>query len=319
MYHIFPSTQPTQPQPTQPTPKLYLFDVDGTIVVSKSGRRWAATATDWVFRVSPHMFQELADDGWTVALISNQSTWKTSPDAKQKLESILTALQETNGWSPWCLVATASRKEKDTLYRKPGTALFDLLLEQTGLHATDIKVKVKVKVKMCGDAIGPDHPHPPFRWASSDFEFANAIGAEFVEPATVSPPVIDASLSIQKILLLVGNPGSGKSSFAREMVKQFPQFRHVEQDVLTTPARVRKAVVAELTAGHSVIVDATHASAKSKEPYTQLGYPVTIVWFVRDGRPWNALREKPVPEVAYAVYSKHFEEPVGPAVVRVVV
>jgi len=79
MYHIFQSTQ--QPPQSQ-TNKLYLFDVDGTLIVSKSGRRWASSATDWVFRVSPHMFQELADDGWTVVLITNQSTWKTSPDAK---------------------------------------------------------------------------------------------------------------------------------------------------------------------------------------------------------------------------------------------
>jgi hypothetical protein len=33
------------------------------------------------------------------------------------------------------------------------------------------------------------------------------------------------------------------------------------------------------------------------------------MWHVRDGRPFNALREKPVPEVAYAMYSKHFVDP----------
>jgi len=186
-----------------------------------------------------------------------------------------------------------------------------MFLKQTGLQASDINVK------MCGDAIGPDHPYPPFRWASSDFEFAKAIGAEFVEPPVYDAITATLGVPDKRIVLLVGNPGSGKSSFAREIAKQYPHVKHIEQDVLKTPAAVRKTVVAELTAGNSVIVDATHASAKSREPYTQLGHPVTVVWFVRDGRPWNALREKPVPEVAYAVYSKHFEEPVGPTVVRV--
>ncbi len=41
----------------------------------------------------------------------------------------------------------------------------------------------------------------------------------------------------------------------------------------------------------------------------ELGVAVRIAWHIRDGRPYNALRVKPVPEVAYSVYSKRFEDP----------
>jgi hypothetical protein len=42
----------------------------------------------------------------------------------------------------------------------------------------------------------------------------------------------------------------------------------------------------------------------------ELGVGVRIAWHIRDGRPYNALRtEKHVPEVAYAVYAKRFEDP----------
>ena len=54
-----------------------------------------------------------------------------------------------------------------------------------------------------------------------------------------------------------------------------------------------------------------------------MNIPVRILWFIRDGRPFNNLRgkmketntmyyhNKPVPEVAYNTYSKYFEEPIS--------
>jgi predicted kinase len=107
----------------------------------------------------------------------------------------------------------------------------------------------------------------------------------------------------------MGNPGSGKSSLARDLVTK--GYIHIEQDNMTSKAATKKAVVTALASGRSVVVDATHGSSTNREPYLSLGVPVRILWCIRDGRPFNALREKPVPEVAYAVYSKHFVRPEG--------
>ena len=306
--------------------RIFLLDIDGTLITSKSGRRWAADADDWIFLGDvPATLNRLRVEGWIVALVSNQSDWKTSPAATAKIASILAALETANGWAPTCLVATATRKEKDTVYRKPGRGLYDVLLSHLDLTAAGV-----AEVRMCGDAVGPADPFPPYRWADSDAAFATAIGATFVRPLDLFPsipPVTPASLpatatatataAAQELVLLVGNPGSGKSSTGRAFAAA--GYIHVEQDVVGTKAAVKRAVTAGLAAGKSVVVDATHGSQVNRDPYIALAaekrVPLRIVWHIRDGRSFNALREKPVPEVAYAVYSKHFVPPVGSPVV----
>ena len=203
------------------------------------------------------------------------------------------------------------------MYRKPARGLYDALLSHLDLTAADV-----AEVRMCGDAVGPADPFPPYRWADSDAAFATAIGATFVRPLDLFPPIPPvppsvAAAAAQELVLLVGNPGSGKSSTGRALAAA--GYIHVEQDVVGTKAAVKRAVVAALSAGKSVVVDATHGSQVNRDPYMALAaekrVPLRILWHVRDGRPFNALREKPVPEVAYAVYSKHFVEPTGERVV----
>ena len=295
-YELIPSTVETAA-----STKLFLIDIDGTLVTSTSGRRWASTATDWIF-LGPvaSKLEELRRDGWTVALITNQSDWKVSPDPAAKITSILAALQTANGWAPWTLVATATRKEKDTLYRKPGRGLYDLLLKTLNISPSEIR--------MCGDAVGAADPYPPYRWADSDAAFAATIGATFVRPLDLfsAGPTVTPSPK-QELILLMGNPGSGKSSAARKLAEN--GYIHIEQDTMKSKAATKAAVCSALKTGSSVVVDATHGSATNREPYAALGVPLRILWFIRDGRPFNALREKPVPEVAYAVYSKHFIPP----------
>jgi len=299
-YELIPSTAAAT---AATKTKLFLIDIDGTLVTSASGRRWASSATDWIF-LGPvaTKLDELHRDGWIIALITNQSDWKVSPDPAAKITSILAALQTANGWAPWTLVATATRKEKDTLYRKPGRGLYDLLLKTLNISPSEIR--------MCGDAVGPTDPYPPYRWADSDAAFATAIGATFVRPLELfSAATAVTPSATQELILLMGNPGSGKSSAARKLVES--GYIHIEQDTMKSKAATKAAVCSALKMGSSVVVDATHGSAANREPYIALGVPVRILWFIRDGRPFNALREKPVPEVAYAVYSKHYVPPTG--------
>jgi bifunctional polynucleotide phosphatase/kinase len=297
-FALFPSTSSVR------SSSISLFDIDGTLVVSKSGRRYASDANDWIFTsdaIVDHL-NELNATGRVVALVSNQSAW--GAPAQAKIESILAALLSLNRWVPWCLVATAPIKQKDTLYRKPGRGLFDKLVEQLGVTPTD--------VTMCGDAVGPADPNPAYRWASSDRDFATAIGATFQRPCDVFPPRPQPTPRTHKeLVLLVGNPGSGKSTTARALAAA--GYTHIEQDNLKNKNETLKHAVVALAKGESVVVDATHGSSSNRQPYidlaTKAGVAIRILWHSRDGRPYNALREKPVPEIAYAVYSKHFNDP----------
>jgi len=191
--------------------------------------------------------------------------------------------------------------KKDKVYRKPGRGLYDLLLKELG----PIK-----EVRMCGDAVGPSDPFPPYQWSDVDSGFAKAIGASFGRPSDLfghSKPV--EPRATQELVLLMGNPGSGKSTTAAALAAK--GYVHVEQDLLKTKEASLKAVQAALKTGKSVIVDATHSSETNRQPYQSLGVPIRILWHIRDGRPFNKERAKPVPPVAYAIYTKYFVEPTG--------
>ncbi len=304
MYFCFPSSQPL-PE----SKRIFLLDVDGTLILSKSGRKWADSASDWIWAHPefPTFLQDISKTA-IVALVTNQSSWNSAnSQAQTKLTSILNALETVNGWKPWCLVATAKPKQADPVYRKPSCGLYDVLLKELGWSVAEVE-----KLEMCGDAVGAEDPNPAYRWANSDRVFAETIGATFLRPSDLpllkhSP--IPLSESEKEIVILVGNPGSGKSTLGRVFAEN--GYTHVEQDKTKTAAATFKAV---RFSTKSVIVDATHAGRKHRAPYIALakerGWSVRILWLVRDGRPWNALRtEGKVPEIAYAVYSKYFEEP----------
>jgi bifunctional polynucleotide phosphatase/kinase len=321
-FTIFHSTQASF-DPEQPL-KLALFDLDGTLITSKSGKIWAENGDDWVFRGNvPAILQRYAEGGWTVAIITNQSEWsreRTRDGPQTKINTVLDSLFAANGWAPWCLVATGPHTEN--IYRKPGRGLYDLLVREIGSrHVTE--------VMMCGDAAGPDAEDEAYRWSDSDLRFAQTITPSVHNSAVVfhTPDSIfgrsKARINPERkeIVILVGNMGSGKSSSARALCAQSVDddivcahtYVHCEQDVLKTPRAMLRAARSALDSGNSVIIDATHASLESRLPYMALarekGVICRILWHIRDGRSYNKLRAKPVPTIAYVMYSKRFEDP----------
>lgn len=311
-YHIFHSTQTRPDGPL----RFALFDLDGTLVVSKSGRRYAKDADDWIFLGDvPIILQQYATDGWVIAIVSNQSEWhdRRRKDApKTKLESILAELHRINGWMPWCLVGTGPSTE--TVYRKPGRGLYDLLLAEYAGTAPS-------EVMMCGDAVGPTAARHEQRWSDSDRRFAEVIGARFVTPDTVfGTRTTTIDWHRKELVLLVGNMGAGKSTTSGRLVAQSTAedlpaaftYVHLEMDTLKTAAKMLRETRNALSS-KSVVVDGCHGTAAKRAEYITLaaglGVPIRILWHIRDGRPYNALRTRVVPEIAYATYSKRFEDP----------
>ncbi len=273
--------------------KIWMFDVDGTILTSMKGSKIADE--DFIL-LGPieEIFSSLESDGAVVALVSNQQIWNEAIPKFERLRILF----------PTVIQAVATGKGSP--FRKPGTGLYDLILQLGDLK----QIKERHYV---GDAVGPEATYPPYRWASSDAEFAAAIDAEFHEPLELFPHVAEPKpvSTKQELILFVGNQGAGKSTLAAKF--EAADYVVVNGDKLGTRAKVLKAAETAWAAKKSVVIDTTNPSkAKRQEIIDLLGTTknqIRIFWFIRDGRPFNALRPEPVPEIAYRMYTKNFETP----------
>lgn len=277
LYHL-------SPQPIRT--KLIIFDLDGTLTTSPRGTPFDDQYV--FFGDIPKYFLDLSEGGWNVAIMTNQLKYATQA---RKIASIVTTL------NAHVFVAT----NRDIFY-KPCRGMFDLLLSS---FYQDSKWKFE-RLVYVGDASGECDPFPPYRWSDSDRRFAEVIGAEFQTPRDVIPRVDLMDRGVQEMVILVGNPGSMKSTTS----KVFERIGHVvcSRDVLGR--KLKSAAMAALASGKSVVIDATNPTRRGREEFFSLkDVSRRIVWCVRDGRPFNSLRDKPVPEIAYRTYSSRFEVP----------
>ena len=73
--------------------------------------------------------------------------------------------------------------------------------------------------------------------------------------------------NIVEMIILVGSPASGKSSWAK---KHFPKYSFVNQDILKTKDRCIKIAKQELDRGKSVIIDRTNPDIESRLLFIQI-------------------------------------------------
>lgn len=285
-----PTTIPVKPK------SLYMFDVDGTILTAVDGSVVSDEEFEFLGPV-PEVFERLEKAGAVIALVSNQMYWKDTQKEKfQRLRILF----------PTVIQAVATGNSSP--FRKPNAAIFNEIVAAIGRKPRSIHY--------IGDAIGTTATYPPYKWSNSDKAFAEAIGAIFHEPTEFFPHVRKPlpDLGQQELVLLVGPPGSGKSTVAASMVVTDPNHIVVNQDTLGTKAKVIKAGAAAWAAGKSVIVDATHPTRAKRHEIVEgitgsAQTPVRLLWFIRDGRTFNKERPDPVPEMAYRIYTKNFERP----------
>lgn len=146
-----------------------IFDMDGTLIKTKSGKDFALNADDWEW-LSPNVPDILADyskKGYNIVIMTNQkgvSQGKTDlTELESKLGKIRTMLLE-RGVSISVLMAT----ENDH-YRKPLTGMWDVLLEMSGF--SDGKMVNCKDSFYCGDAAGR-----PKDWTSNSITGGFSLG-----------------------------------------------------------------------------------------------------------------------------------------------
>lgn len=283
--------------------KLYIIDLDGTLILRpncKNPSYYDTNIDNWFFiGNAPKILNDLYTSGYNVVILTNQN-WpkKYKKDIQDKMEEIRLTFQQENKWSPFFFISY----EKDK-YRKPNIGSLEII----GRYLTLTEIKIS------GDAIGETNLDPKFSWRSTDFDYYQNVKNLYINTSFVSPDELipgNAQKIIDKIIqnnhsliIMMGNQGSGKSTFSKQL--SLHDYVHIEKDkVKNEIAAIKKELC-----GKKVIIDATNPSVEKRLKYLDLSENCCIVWMIRDGRPYNKLREKPVPEIAYNIYSKNFELP----------
>jgi DNA 3'-phosphatase len=284
---------------------VYLFDLDGTLIHSVSGRLFAQNASDVLIPQDVLAFvRERVAEGCVVAITTNQMHYTEEIEKKVRhaAEVFKVPVVVADGKGP-------------SAGRKPSKAMWDTFLEWSGLKAASCG-----KVTYCGDAVGAAADWPPYRWSDVDERFARVIGATFATPREMfggnKPDIAKVrpfDPSHKWLVVMVGNQGSGKSGLASAIVDANLGWQCVESDVFKSRKTAILKAVDSFLGGASVVADATHAGSSGRKELYALakkhGALVRVVWVARDGRAFNKLRDKPIPAIAYSMYSKYSVDP----------
>ncbi|CAL1547555.1 unnamed protein product [Lymnaea stagnalis] len=279
----------------KPSTKIAAFDLDGTIILTKSGRTFPLDNNDWKI-IFPDVFNELKklnQDKYKIVIFTNQlgvSKGKTKIDElKAKIENVVAKLQVP----VQVFIATHDGK-----YRKPSCGMWEKLKND---YNGGIKIDRKESFYV-GDAAGRPANWAPKKkkdFSSSDRLFALNIDmafktpeeyfqkqkpAPFIMPAfdprniASKDPLLSSKSKLvadeKEVVVLVGFPASGKSFFANEVMKP-KGYVVVNRDTLGTWQKCVKAVTQSLV-NSSVVVDNTNLSKDERARYVECAKKVQV-------------------------------------------
>lgn len=280
------------------------FDLDGTLIWSDRGQEHMRGAGDWVFtsELVPSFLQQSVKNGWIPLIITNQKFQKGNalPMKMARIDTVIAAA----GIDPFVFMATG-----EDAFRKPGIGCWQLFLQYSGISP-------RPESFYSGDAVGSEDSNPMYRWANTDLKFAENAGLKFYRPEDLLPAQPQPELNdSQEFIIMVGQPGSGKTFFAQKLKEINPNRITVisGDEFKSNTGRMLKAAEDALKQGRTVIIDATNPTRQGRSAYIQLAESYNlkprIFWATRPGKAWNALRAKPVPAIALNMYGSKFERP----------
>ena len=277
---------------------VYMFDLDYTLIKTKSGKKFPIDKNDWVI-LNPNVKTKL--DGISnclIGIISNQKGLKTDEQKKDweyKLEQIGKELK----------IDFVFASMTDNRYRKPLPGSYEYIREYYKSVDWD-KLETNKKIYYIGDAFGREKD-----FSDTDVKYALNNGFKFKTPeiffdfdrdkgksGNITYPVInyfsqpeqakifdelDKVIREHKkiIIITIGLPASGKSFLRKELIKRFPQFHYSNNDDVIEKVQSRMLIKKALPEYNFIIDDNTNLDKSVRDEKLKLfdGYYKIGIWF----------------------------------------
>lgn len=243
---------------TEPSEKIASFDMDSTLILTKSGKTFAKDASDWVWWNAdvPKKIREDHKKGYKIVIISNQGGVAIGKTSTATLQAKFKQLHKAIG-VPFQFFCACANDDQ----RKPNVAMWELLVKShNGKKTVDMEASF-----YCGDAAGrPKTAKRGKDFSDSDRKFAINVGLPFKTPemyflneneklppldfdirafgdkkqtksdskdAEETKDTTDYKSDKQELIVFVGAAGAGKSTFWKNHLSDYVR---VNNDTLKT-------------------------------------------------------------------------------------
>ena len=324
--------------------KILIFDLDGTLIKTKSGKVFPINGMDWEFLYPniPAFINKIDTKNIIIGIISNQ---KGLNNDMKKNEWISFKLKAIISLIPIDFVFASL---KDDRFRKPIPGSWEFIKSEL-FKNIDISIHpLNKKIYFIGDAFGRNNDH-----SDTDIKFAQNCNFKFKTPelyfksilnkdllinskrGTINYPIINyynkekedeildvinkiVKLNKKVYIMCIGLPASGKSYLRNKILNKYDFFKYYNIDDINNKKEDNKLINYNFINDYNFIIDDNTNMKKNirikhlqkLSEYTKVG-----IWFNYDISiclHLNYLRmywfgNKLVPKVAYNTLVKNFD------------
>lgn len=255
--------------------KIACFDIDSTIIKTKSGKTFATNKNDWIFFNDnvPKKLQKIKKTH-SIIFITNQSGLKSKEkmdDWQQKISDVCKKLNVN--LRVYCSI------QKD-VFRKPCPTFINMI-------KSELDKKLDYESYYCGDAAGRKND-----FSDTDYKFAVNANLEFYVPEQIfcdeeydTSQICTTYINHDKkdkknkkfipetkkkeLILMVGFPGSGKSKYVVENIVPHGYIR-INQDTLKTKQKCIKETKNAIINKKNIVIDNLNYDIKTRKEYIDI-------------------------------------------------